>query len=146
MVISALPDSTIPVGVMGNQLSPLIQKATTFELNTNDTNLSTVVGNARLYALLNGEAAVAPSAPTAPTSGVIPWAYKQPQLWPRMRVESGGSQKLPFNQIPNTNDISNQDVPLRTLMEKFYVQFTLYAQAMLDANNVTYPNGWELIK
>lgn len=69
-----------------------------------------------------------------------------PQIYARERVEVAGSERLPIKQIPFTNELSVQDVPGNVMREKLYVQSTLFMQAMMDAGNIPYPQGWDLIK
>ena len=88
---------------------------------------------------------IAPTQDSLVTAGAYPWAYLTPQIWARLRTEAGGSQRLPFQQVPFVNDMSVQDVPLYRLIEKLYVQTTLLGQAQMDAAGISYPNGWDVI-
>jgi len=127
IVASAYPDPVAP----GTVVATVTGTATTTE-----TQVSPVAVPGR----------IAPTAPTLPTAGVAPWAYLTPQIYARIRVEAGGSERLPFKQIPFTNELSVQDVPGNVMLEKLYVQLTLFMQAMMNVKDVSYPDGWDLIK
>jgi hypothetical protein len=88
---------------------------------------------------------IAPTAPTLQTAGVAPWAYLTPQIVTRMRTEAAGSEKLPFTQIPYTNEMSVKDVPLFQMLEKVWLQLAMHNQLFMVANNIPLPNGWETI-
>lgn len=92
------------------QNQPLSQRATTFELNTFDTNLQTLptaIGTTQMYQTgfeLEWIRQFAPTVnPTQPTAYVEPKFANYPQRFRRLRVEAGGSERLPFAQEPNTN-------------------------------------------
>lgn len=89
--------------VQGSQSQPLQQRATTFELNTYDTNLAVALGTSALFSTQAQPVMVAPVSPTLPTGGVnnflVNWF---PQIFQRLRVESAGDKRVAFSQEENT--------------------------------------------
>ena len=79
------------------------------ELYTYDLSMNTAIGGSQLYRTgfeLESERIQAPTVnPTMPTTYPAPQFAKYPQIFRRLRVESGGDQKLPFAQEANTNRI-----------------------------------------
>lgn len=102
-VSSASTSSHPNVSVTGSQSQPLIQRATTYEANTYDTNLATVLGTSTVVSPQATPLSVAPVAPTT-NAGAIGNAFNNvPSIYPRIRVEVAGSEKQPLSQEKYTN-------------------------------------------
>jgi len=130
--------------VQGSQGQDISQRATTFESNTFDTNLSNVLGNTALWR--NGftglEFAVAPTInPAQPATYPSNQFAQYPQIFPRLRVESAGSQKLPFAQEANTNQMLVSNPSAVTLLEQILIQLTLLNNNYAALNNMPLPLG-----
>jgi hypothetical protein len=135
--------------VAGSQLQALAQKATTFELNTYDTNIATLLGTAALYRLgfTGVEQVVAPTVnPTQPTSYAGPMYQKYPQYFPRVRVEVGGDQKLPLAQEMGSNRLLVATPELYSVLSEMLFQQKLMNQMVMQVYGITPPNGWDEIK
>ena len=117
--------------VNGSQSQPISQKASTFESNTFDTNLSTVLGNVALWrqGFTGLDLVQSPTVnPTQPTSYTPTMFSKYPQILPRLRVEIGGDQKLPIAQEQNTNKLMVSNDDARKLLEDILYQLLLFNQ------------------
>jgi hypothetical protein len=103
----------------GSQVNYLSQKATTYELNTYDTNLATVFGATSVMQTAAQPAPVARVAPAIATATAFasPALAYQPQYWQRARVEAAGSERLPFAQEANTNNVLISSPALYSLLE-----------------------------
>jgi hypothetical protein len=136
--------------ISGSQSQPLTQRATSFELNTFDTNLSTVLGNAVLYRLGNLTTLDPIVAPTVNITQATTYAdnryAKYPQISPRVRVESAGSEKLPFAQEMVTNRQLIAYPELLSMLEKILLQIMLLNDTTCKANNITPNVNFEELK
>lgn len=110
------------------QQQPLSQRATTFELNTYDTNLATLptaIGTTQMYQTwfeLEGIRQSIPTVnPTQPTTYADPKFANYPQKFRRLRVESGGSERLPFAQEPHTNIQLVKDKDQISILEQILI-------------------------
>ena len=139
-IASPEPSSIIVNPVTGSQTAPLSQKATTLELNTYDTNLAAMTTPQAKPAI------IAPVAPTLPASYLGNLFSKLPQIFPRLKVESGGDKQLPFAQEDNTWKLKTSDDEIRVLLQEILLQVTitnnLYIQE-LDGmvNGLKIPDG-----
>lgn len=134
--------ATTPVS--GSQ-STLNQRATTFEANTYDTNLATILGTSVLVNPQAEPAKVAPVAPTIPASYVANFLGMQPQRLPMVRVQAAGSERVPFTQQPNTYELNVVAVQTNQLLEKILFQLMIQNQMYMNTNNIAPPSGWEEI-
>jgi hypothetical protein len=136
--------------ISGSQTQPLSQKATTFELNTYDTNVVTVLGTGVLYRLGNLttlDPIIAPTVNiTQPTTYADNRYAKYPQILPRLRVEIGGDQKLPLAQEMTTNRLLIAYPELMSIMEKILLQIQVLNNAFVNSTGITPPPGWEELK
>jgi hypothetical protein len=136
--------------ISGSQSQPLSQRATSFELNSFDTNLSTVLGNAVLYRLGNLTTLDPILAPTInitqPTTYADNRYAKYPQILPRVRVESAGSEKLPFAQEVTTNRQLIAYPELLSMLEKILFQIMVLNDITMKASNISPPNGFEELR
>jgi len=136
--------------VSGSQTQPLTQRASTFELTTFDTNVSSVLGNAVLYRLGNLSTAdpiVAPTVnPAQPATYADNRYVKYPQQFPRLRVESGGDQKLPFAQEVTTNRMLISNPEVYSIFEKILLQLQVLNNMYATSTGITPPTGWEELK
>lgn len=118
------------------QQQPLSQRATTFELNTFDTNLQTAIGTTQMYQTgfeLESVRQFAPTiAPTQPTTYVENKFAKVPQQFRRLRVETGGSERLPFAQEPYTNKQIVTDPDNRRILESILVELKNIRSVLLN--------------
>lgn len=125
-VLSSQTTTAPSIPTYGSQSQLLQQRATTFELNTFDTNLSTVLGNAALVrGVRDDNIAIAPVAPTAQTTPTATMYQRTPQIYPRARVEIGGSEKLPFAQEAYTNRMLISSPELYRIMEELLVEMRI---------------------
>ena len=135
--------------VSGSQSQPITQRATTYEANTYDTNLAVVLGTSAVYRLgfTAAEQIVAPTVnPTQPTAYAGPMYSRYPQLFPRVRVETGGDQKLPYAQEYATNRILVATPELYSKLEEVLFQLKTLNQLTMGINGIEPPVGWEEIK
>lgn len=118
------------------QQQPLSQRATTFELNTFDTNLQSAIGTTQMYQTgfeLESVRQFAPTiAPTQPTAYVDNKFAKYPQNFRRLRVETGGSERLPFAQEPYTNRQIVTDPDNRRILESILVELKNIRSVLLN--------------
>lgn len=143
------PNIPYQVQALGSQTQSLSQKATSFELNTYDTNLVTVLGTSTVVNPQAQPIPIAPVAPTANAGAVGNMFANSPQIFPRVRVEAAGSEKLPFAQEKYTNRLQtvsdSSDILLRQILTQLKVLNCLYMQ-FLDRNgfpNLQVPQGYE---
>jgi len=144
--ISIIPQ---PSAASGSQSQLLAQRATTYELNTYDTNLATVLGVAALFRLgfTAVEQIVAPTqSPTQPTTYAANMYSKYPQQFPRLRVEVGGDKKVPYAQEQDTNRLLTSSPEIFSLVEQILLQLKIANQLYMDSNSLPFPSGWEEIK
>jgi hypothetical protein len=145
LVASRLPANLLPV--TGSQSALLSQKTTSLEANTYDTNMAAVLGIVSLVRTIVTDNAVAPSAPTLPTTYVSRAFASWPQLYPRLRVEIGGDQRLPLAQQIGTNELK---VVLPTnvvnLLEEISMHLALLNQANIVAGCIQPPIGWQDVR
>jgi hypothetical protein len=140
--LSALPLTLPAVG--GSQGQTLQQRASTFELNTWDNNLATVLGALNL--IRSGwlaDVIIAPTAPTMPTTYASNAFAKVPQIQPRLRVEAAGSEKLPLAQVPNSLEMRVVSDEIRRLLEELVLRTALVNQADINQGFVAAPQGWD---
>jgi len=138
---SAILNNTVnSISVSGSQAS-LNQRATTFELNTFDTNLYL----ATRLGFTVPEFPVAPTVnPAQPAAYPAPVFANWPQYFPRLRVEIGGDKKLPLAQESNSNKLLTVDTEVRQLLEQILLQLTLMNQNTATPDKVEIPVGFEL--
>ena len=133
--------------VSGSQTQPLQQRAASFELNTFDTNVSNVFGNAVLYRLGNlttVDPIVAPTVnPTQPATYTDNRYSRYPQQLPRARVEIGGDQKVPFAQELLTNRMIVSIPEVYSILERILTQLQVLNTMYANATGITPPTGWE---
>ena len=135
--------------VQGSQGQDLVQRASSFELNTWDNNLGTVLGNVALWrpGFTAAEQIVAPTInPTQPTTYASNQFAQTPQIFPRLRVESAGSQKLPFAQEANTNAIITSNPTAISLLEQILIQIMVLNQNYSAINSTPLPSGQSEIR
>jgi hypothetical protein len=132
---SVEPSSIITNPVTGSLVQPISQKATSFETNTYDTNLATVVGLTQLYQTgfeLESIRINAPTlAPTQPAAFVSNMFKNYPQRFRRLRVEAAGDQRLAFAQEENTNKLITVNHIQTSLLEQIL-------QQLIVLNNLMY--------
>ena len=135
--------------IVGSQSQPISQKATTFEANTYDTNIATVLGTSTVIrpGFASNDFPIAPTVNiTPPTTYIAPNFANAPQILPRVRVEAGGSQKLPLAQEINTNKLFCSNPDMYRIMESILIQSAMQTQILAQAFNITLPSGWEEIR
>jgi hypothetical protein len=138
---------TSPVTV--SLFQAISQKATTYETNTYDTNLAVTFGSAALYRIgFTGiEQVVAPTInPTQPTVYAGPMYSRYPQIFPRMRVESAGDQRLPFAQEPISNRMMVATPELYSMLEQILIQIKVLNNMYIQVNQCVPPPFWEELK
>lgn len=69
-----------------------------------------------------GAPRIIPVAPATPTSGISNFLTKFPQIFNRLRVESGGSMRVPFAQEEETSKMLTSDLKIRNLLEEILVE------------------------
>lgn len=124
--------------VLGNQTT-IQQRATTYEANTWDTNLSTVLGNVSLWrpGFTAVDPVVAPTVnPTQPSTYAATRYSQYPQYFNRLRVESGGSQKLPFAQAQNSRMLVEQP-ELLSITEQILIELRMLNWNFATANGLS---------
>lgn len=144
-------------GILGSQNQALAQKATTYELNTVDTNLGRLLGDAvaTVAPIASAMSLTRPAQEPQPIAPPLPiiaapsvanaFLAKQPQYYARLRVEAGGDQKLPFAQDNLTNRLKVQYDEGTSLLEQILIQLKLLNQNTMIVNGITPPAGWEEI-
>jgi hypothetical protein len=133
---------------LGSQTQLLQQRATTYELNTYDTNLAIALGTAALFRLgfTVAEQVVAPTLnPAQPTTYAGPMYARYPQLFPRLRVEIGGDQKLPLAQDPLNKRLLVETPEIYSMLEQIKFQLQMLNQLTMRINGIEPPTGWEEI-
>lgn len=145
-ILVASPGAWAPLAqAQGSQSQALNQRATTYESNTYDTNLAAILGTAAITRPTVDPAAIAPSAPILPsTYQPNRWATA-PQIYPRIRVEAAGDQRLPLAQDNQTNQLRVR-TGLESLLELVLLQLQLLNQANINAGSIAPPSGWEEIR
>jgi len=119
------------------QQQPLSQRATTFELNTFDTNLASLH---QTWFELESVRQFAPTVnPTQPTSYAEPKFANYPQKFRRLRVEAGGSERLPFAQETNTNRLLVATPELYRIQEEQLAVLIDIRNLLKTSNNVDVP-------
>lgn len=118
-------------------LAALSQRATSLELNTYDTNLVAVFGTASLARNPATDIAIGPVAPPAKTAAQLlaapTWTQGTPQIFPRARVEAGGSERLPLRQEPHSNALVVASDDIRRQLETVSVQLAQLTEALAAA-------------
>jgi hypothetical protein len=94
-------------------------------------------------------AKIIPVAPTLPTSGINNFlASYFPQIFQRLRVESAGSNRVPFKQEDNTDKILTSDDNVRLLLQNILRQLeilNIFKYQELERNghpNLKIPDGF----
>jgi hypothetical protein len=128
--------------VSGSQTQPLSQKSSSYELNTYDTNLAATLGTTALWR--TGFTTIDPIvAPTVNPAQLASYADNKfanyPQLYPRLRVEAGGSQKLPLAQEVNTNRMLVSYPELYSVLEQILISLQVLNQNYASVNNTPNP-------
>jgi hypothetical protein len=148
--VSAAPTGTHPnVSVIGSQSTAITQRATTFEALTYDANLATVLGTGTVISPQAVPLPIAPVAPTANAGAVGNLFNNIPTIFPRIRAEIAGSERLPFAQEKNTNkmQVTNDDaiILLKQILNALKVMncFTLQQLDYNGFKNLQVPVGYE---
>lgn len=106
-------------------------------------------GGSALYTPAHTELRQFPSAPsispTQPTSYVEPKLANLPQRFRRLRVETGGSESLPFAQEPYTNRQLMAYPELLSKIEELLLQQQLTNILLAQAFNLQLPSGMDKI-
>ena len=95
-----------------------------------------------------GAARIIPVVPTTPTSGISNFLTQFPQIFNRLRVESGGSQRVPFTQEEGTYKLKTSDDETRMLLQSILRQLEIlnnFTYQQLDYNgmkNLKIPEGF----
>lgn len=112
---------------------------------TADSQLPTILGATSLYAPALTDAPapiVAPVvAPAQPTTYAAPMWANTPQRLRRLRVEAGGSERLPLAQEPGTNRLLVATPELFSLLEEMLLQARLTNQLLSQAYQLPLPSG-----
>lgn len=144
IVLSVTPGVTsLPGDLYGANTNALPQRSSTNELWTYDTGLNASVRTTTDPQVI--DPSVLTSESTA-TSFNKPSSRYWPQVYPRLRVEAGGSQKLPFAQDPNNNRMMVSFPELQSLMEAVVYQLTLQNQLTARAFNLALPVDFQELK
>lgn len=122
VILSPAPGMTGLPYLTGANTNALVQRATTNELSTYDTNIATVLGTTLAVNPQAQRALIAPVAPTLPTTYVSNAFAKSPQIYPRVMVESGGSERLPFAQEQGSNQQLMFDPRCYSLLEQIFIE------------------------
>ena len=135
--------------VQGSQTQNLSQKATSYELNTYDTNLVTVLGTGTVVSPQAKPLPVVPVADTLNAGAKGNMFNVFPDIFPRVRVESAGSERQPFAQEKYTNklQITNDEeiIILKNILSQLEVLNCLALQ-WIDKNgfpNLQLPEDYE---
>jgi len=135
--------------VTGSQSQPLSQRATSYENNTYDTNLANVLGAAALWrtGFTAVENVVAPTVnPTRPTTYAHPSFANYPQVFPRVRVEVAGDQKIPIAQDPQTKRLFVAQPEMYAMLEQVLIQLKLQNQMFMQVYDIEPPQGWDEVR
>ncbi len=112
-----------------------------------DANLQTVLGTAAMYRPIS-DVPVGLTAPVALTAAQLLLSptrnSKDPQYFPRLRVEAGGDQKLPLAQELVTNRLVIASPELLRTLEEINMRLGLLGNALAAAGFS--PEGWEELK
>jgi hypothetical protein len=96
--------------------------------------MAVVLGTAQTVAPQAKAPAITPVAPTAAAATVTRLHAASSQIWPRLRVESGGSERLPFLQEANTGRLVATEPDtirfLELILEQLRIQNSLLLQWM----------------
>lgn len=122
-VLSSQTTTAPSIPTYGSQSQLLQQRATTFELINIDTNVESATRPIR-----DDNIIIAPSAPTAQATPTATMYQRTPQIYKRVRVEAGGSEKLPFAQEPATNRMIVATPELYRIMEEILVELKIMNQ------------------
>jgi hypothetical protein len=145
-LVSSVPSDPSPSQVFGS-LAALSQRATSYELNTYDTNLAAVLGIVSLIRAIY-DTPVGPATPAVMTAAQLLLAptrfSSSPQIFPRLRVEAAGDQKLPLSQRPATNELRVASDELYRLLESVNIQLSALNSAFV-ASGFTL-DGWEPVR
>jgi hypothetical protein len=132
--ISSAPTGTFP---------PIATQA------TGDANLATVFGGGTVISPTAIPIPIVPLAPTTNAGAVGNLFNMLPSIYPKLRVEASGSERLPLAQEKNTNRLqvvnSDSDNYLRQILTALKVQNCLLMQ-WIDKNgfaNLQVPDGYE---
>ena len=125
--IVIIKTSTAPIVIIGNTIVGTVPISGT-GIGTSDANIVTLLGaTGASPTALNASALVRPAqepAPIALPAPVQPATYpsnfisRLPQFYARLRVESGGDQKLPFAQEQNNNRLITSDEEAFSFFER----------------------------
>ena len=112
-----------------------------------DANLQTVLGAAALFRPIS-DVPVGLTAPVALTAAQLllspTRSSKDPQYFPRLRVEAGGDHKLPFAQEDNTNRLVFSSPELLRALEEINIRLGSLGNALVASGAI--PDGWEEFK
>lgn len=129
------------------QQQPLSQRATTFELNTFDTNLQslpTAIGTTQMYQTgmeIESVRIIEPTInPTQPTAYAAPKFANYPQKFRRLRVEAAWNQRLPFAQEINTNRLIVSTPEVYRILEEVLLALSDIRDILKNSNNLDSPS------
>ena len=156
--VSAAPAEALGyvyAGVNGSQTQPLQQRASTYELNTYDTNMAAVFGAA---SFVQPPWAMAPGYDfatylTGGSQGTWTPSAAQIYTYPhlinqrrRLAVKAAGSTGQEFAQEANTNKMLVADDGNRGLLEQILMQMTLQNEFMAQAFGLDLPSWFQSVK
>jgi len=125
-------------------------------IGTSDANIVALLGaTGAVPTALNSSALVRPAQeplPIAAPTPVLPTTYpsnfigrQQQQLYARLRVESGGDQKMPFAQEQNNNRLVTSDEEAFSLFESIDLQLKALNYMFATAFNVNPPSWYTIV-
>ena len=152
--IVMLKVSTAPYVVTGNTIVGTVPISGT-GIGTSDANIVTLLGaSGASPTALNASALVRPAQEPAPIGIVAPlqnttypsnFISRMPQYYARLRVESGGDQKLPFAQEQNNNRLITSDEEGYSLFESIDLELKALNYMIMVAFNVNPPSWYSII-
>ena len=83
--------------------------------------------------------------PTQNTTYISKLVAQQPQIYSRLRVEAGGSEKLPFAQEQGTNQMVVTDDSAYPILESILLQLRALNEIMIQFTNVSPPTWWDTV-
>ena len=152
--IVTLKTSTAPFLTIGNTIIGTVPVSGT-GIGTSDANIVTLLGaTGASPTALNASALVRPAqepAPIAIPAPVQPATYpsnfisRLPQYYARLRVESGGDQKLPFAQEQNNNRLITSDEEAFSFFESIDLELKALNYMIMNAFNVSPPSWYNVV-
>ena len=118
-------------------MQPIAQDAAfkTLVVDAGTASLPTVLGAVNLVAPIIKPLLSTPAVRAVQATYTDQKFYGQPDIQPRIRVEDGGDQQMPFTQMPSTYEMRVASPELYRIMEEQALQLMILNQQTLIAND-----------